>query len=320
MPQTSLPDFLSEETDATGVLRTFSGLKKTGGESAGIQVDIFLNWPIRTKHDAKQLEKLISAAPAMYDDRDSRDDDDPAKADYVVSRKFKDHTCHVTLTLAQDGEGSGPIILSDQGGQLLHVKFKTSKKAAHLEAKIRLFGLTSAQVGDLARGLSEHVGMLVSADQQSLFGDNNVIDLEERKSRIVPKIGQFVAGVHDDGGEFAGQITMVSDDEEADYLFEVKDIGCPTIEVTLAEIKTSITVVPPRGKTVESMLKSYETKAGKKKTRASVAAIIQALGAIHSLDVEATEAFTLSAQVVTEAAKIDLDGSSDTGQASASVH
>lgn len=301
---TVLLALLAASAEGIGIFKTFGGVKRTGSDDSGIQLDLTFYWPIRTSAEAKELDPVIAGASAMYADRDSRDDDDPAKSDYAVTRKFQDDARHLTLNLIQDGgEGGGRVILSDQGCSVLQTKVTTSKKAASYEVKVRVFGLTPAQVGTLAEGLTSRVGISLVTDQQALFGEGKdgkgkVIAL---RSSITPKIGQLVSGKLSSGTEFAGIVKDIS----TDGLVTVDDFD-GEIEVSTAQITSALSIVPPKGKMMDWVRESYEQKAEKKGTPKTWAAILAALGEVHAQNLTPTETWTVSSSIIDAAAKIKV--------------
>lgn len=300
---TRLLPLLSAESDGVGIFKTFSGVRRTGSDDAGIQLDLVFYWPIRTSSEARELNPLISGASVMYADRDSREDDDPAKFDYSVTRKFQDDARHLTLNLIQDGTDGGRVILSDQTCMVLAAKLATSKKAASFEVKLRVFGLTPKQVGDLAEGLTSHVGIALESDQQKLFGStaqpaSNVVHLAPR---ITPKIGQLVSGKLSSGTEFCG----IAAELNGEGTVLVRDFGTE-IEVSIAQITSALTIVPPKGKTMEWVAESYGKKAAAKGNGVSWAAILSAMGEIHSSELTPSESWTVTSSILDAAAKIEV--------------
>ena len=297
---TKLLPLLAQSAEGTAIFKTFSGVKRTGSDETGIQLDVILYWPIRTSHEAEELNPVIAGASAMYADRDSRDEDDPAKSDYSVTRKFQDDARHLTLNLIQDGgEGGGRVILSDQICSVISATVKTSKKAASYEAKVRLFGLTPKQVGDLAEGLTSHVGISLEMDQASLFGDkkDNVVHL---RTSIAPKLGQIASGRLTSGADFTGIVTEITDDG----VVGIKDLDGSEMEVAANQITSALTVVPPRGKTMEWVEETYQKKAEKKGNVATWAAVVSALGEVHAGNLTPTETWSLTSSILDAAAKI----------------
>lgn len=196
--------------EGTGIFKGFGGVRKAGSDEAGIQMDLVFYWPIRTSSEAKELDAVIPGASAGYADRDSRDDSDPAKSDHVATRKFQDDARHLTLNLVQQGTEGGRVILADQSCSVISASFKTSKKAASYEVKVRVFGLTAKQVGELAEGLTQHVGISLVTDQHALFeGGGKVIRMDEHRKAVAAKVGQLVTGRLASGGEFAGIVREV---------------------------------------------------------------------------------------------------------------
>lgn len=308
---TALLMLMASSAEGIGVLRSFGGLKKVGGESAGIQADLYLTWPIRSASEAGELEKTISGARAAFDDRDSRDDDDPAKWDHVSCRKFKDDSRHLTLALAQEGaDGGGRVLISDQQSQVIQATFKTSRKAASYEIKIRVFGLSAGQIGELANGLQEHCTVSLEADQPGLFDGNNVHSLEEHRAKLLPKVGQIVAGLSVDpddadapGEEFTGIVVKVYT-EEGESLLDLQDAaGEITTGWAASEVVSTLNVIPPKGKEMGEMLDSYRQKAEKKGVVPTIGALISALGEMYTADLTATESWVLSAKVIDLAVK-----------------
>lgn len=298
---------LAANAEGTGIFKGFGGVRKQGSDDAGIQIDLTLYWPIRTSAEAKELDAVIPGASAGYADRDKRDDDDPAKSDHVSTRKFQDDARHVTLNLVQDGKGGGGrVILSDQSCSVVSASFKTSKKAASYEVKIRVFGLTAKQVGDLAEGLTQHVGVHLVADQADLFSGGKVVRMDEHRKAVAAKVGQLVTGKLSAGGEFSGIVKEVVPQEGGPALVTVEDIGPVTMEVRADQLVSALNVVPPKGKTMEWVVSSYQEKAGKKGTRPTWAAIVQALGEVHAQELTPSESWTISASVVDAAAKINV--------------
>lgn len=296
---TKLLALLLATCEGIGIFRTFGGVRRVGSDDNGIQLDLNFYWPIRSSLEAKELDSVISGASAMYADRDSRDDDDPAKSDYAVTRKFQDDARHVTLNLLQDGTEGGRVILSDQSCSVVQAKVTTSKKAASFEVKVRVFGLTAKQVGDLAEGLTQRVGISLETDQAALFKEGgNVVALRQT---IQPKPGQVVTGKLSTGAEFCGRVRTLS----TDGLVEVEDMDDSVIEVSVAQVSSALTVAPPKGKTMEWVVDAYRTKAEKRGTRVSWAALVAALGEIHASDLTPTETWMLSSSVIEAASKID---------------
>lgn len=300
---TRLLPLLLLSAEGIGIFKTFGGVRRTGSDESGIQLDLTFYWPVRSSSEAKELDSVISGASGMYADRDSRDDSDPAKADYAVTRKFADDARHLTLNLIQDGTEGGRVILSDQGCSVVQAKVTTSKKAASYEVKVRVFGLTPKQVGQLAEGLTSHVGITLVTDQQVLFGaekgkgDGKVVQL---RTSIRPKVGQLVSGKLSGGEEFAGICESVFDDG----MVNVMDFGV-LHQISIAQVSSTLTVVPPKGKTMEWVEESYRTKAEKKGTRVSWSAILSALGEVHAQNLQPTESWTVSSSILDAAAKID---------------
>jgi len=323
---------LAADAEGTGIFKGFGGVRKQGSDDAGIQVDLTLYWPIRTSAEAKELDAVIPGASAGYADRDKRDDDDPAKSDHVSTRKFQDDSRHVTLNLVQDGgKGGGRVILSDQSCSVISASFKTSKKAASYEVKVRVFGLTAKQVGDIAEGLTQHVGIHLVADQADLFSGKGgkVVRIDEHRKAVAAKVGQLVTGKLSAGGEFSGIVKeIVPQAEGGPALLTVEDIGPVTMEVRADQIISALSVVHPKGKTMEWVVTSYQEKAGKKGTRQTWAAIVQALGEVHAQELTPSESWTISAAVVEAASKINVkaaeteeeEDETETPEGEAAVH
>lgn len=300
---------LAADIEGVGIFKGFGGVRKQGSDDAGIQVDLTLYWPIRTSAEAKELDAVIPGASAGYADRDKRDDDDPAKSDHVSTRKFQDDSRHVTLNLVQDGgKGGGRVILSDQSCSVISASFKTSKKAASYEVKVRVYGLTAKQVGEIAEGLTQHVGVHLVADQASLFDGKagKVVRIDEHRKAVAAKVGQLVTGKLSAGGEFSGIVKEVTPQEGGPSLLTVEDIGPVTMEVRADQIVSALNVVPPKGKTMEWVVSAYQEKATKKGTRQTWAAIVQALGEVHAQELTPSESWTISAAVVEAASKINV--------------
>lgn len=306
---TTLLLLLAATAEGTGVFKSFGGVRKAGSDDAGIQLDLTLYWPIRTSAEAKELEPVIIGASAMYADRDKRDDDDPAKSEHVTVRKFQDDSRHLTLNLVQEGTGGGKVILSDQSCSVIKAEFKTSKKAASYEVKIRVYGLTSKQVGELAEGLTKAVGISLVTDQQALFddgGDAKVTRLDKHRKAIAPKLGQLVTGRSAAGQEFAGLVTEVVAIDGGGSNLVVKDVDGTVIEVGSPQVVSALTVVPPKGKTMETVIEGYVEKANKRGTRPTWGAIVQALGEVHAKELTPSESWTISASVAEAASKINV--------------
>lgn len=299
---------LSSNCEGTAIFKGFGGVRKQGSDDAGIQTDVTLYWPIRTSSEARELDATIPGASAAYADRDSRDDDDPAKSEHVSTRKFQDDARHVTLNLAPEGSGGGgAVILSDQSCSVISASFKTSKKAASYEVKVRVYGLTSKQVGELAEGLTQRVGVSLVADQADLFSASSagkVTRLDDHRKNVAPKIGQLVTGKLSSGVEFVG-IVQSAESVEGTNLLTIEDVGS-IVEVRSEQVASALNVVPPKGKTMEWVVSTYQDKAAKKGTRATWAAIIQALGEIHANELTPSESWTVSASVIDAAAKINV--------------
>lgn len=298
---TKLLPLLAPSAEGVAIFKTFTGVKRTGSDETGIQLDVVLYWPIRTSSEAEELNPVIAGASAMYADRDKRDDDDPAKSDYSVTRKFQDDARHVTLNLVQDGgEGGGRVILSDQGCSVVSATVKTSKKAASYEVKVRVFGLTAKQVGELAEGLTSHVGVSLENDQTTLFGGDKGGKVVPLRASVAPKVGQIASGLLTSGEGFSGVVTEVADDG----VVTVKDLDGSEIEVAASQVTSALTVVPPRGKTMDWVEETYRAKAEKKGNRPTWASVVVALGEVHAGNLTPTESWTLTSSLLDAAAKI----------------
>jgi len=300
------------ESEGVAILRTFSGVRKTGSEAAGVQLDLFMYWPIRTAGEARDLESMIPGAGAAYADRDSRDDDDPVLVDSNSKSKYQDDSRHLTLTIATDGQsGGGRVVLSGVPCQVIHAQFKTSKRAASFEVKARVFGLTPDHVGGLTRALQEHVGVTMAKDQQSLLGAT-VTEINAHRATPLPRVGQFAIG-RDEARKMrvSGIVEAIESDENGRRV-RLRGLGGDTVAESstftlgLTEIQSSINVVPNKGQTVEKMLDGYIKKAKKFDTTPSIAAVIQALGEIHVGNPTPGESWLLSSAVTNRAAKIDV--------------
>ncbi len=291
--------------EGVGIFKSFGGVRKAGSDDAGIQIDLTLYWPIRTSAEAKELDSVIPGASAGYADRDKRDDDDPAKSDHVSTRKFQDDARHVTLNLIQEGTGGGKVILSDQSCSVVSASFKTSKKAASYEVKVRVFGLTAKQVGEVAEGLTSHVGITLTSDQTNLFAGGKVVRMDEHRKAVAAKVGQIATGKLTAGGEFCGMVKEVNVKDGVSFV-TVEDLDSTTMEVRGDQIVSALNVVPPKGKTMEWVVTSYTEKATKKGTRPTWGAIVRALGEVHAQELTPSESWTVSASVVDAASKITV--------------
>lgn len=296
----AFPDLLAPKTEATGALKTIGGLKRTSADEGGIQADIVFYWPVRSSGEAKELNSLIAGAGAMFADRDSRDDDDPAKTDFSVVRKFQDDARHMTLNLVQEGTEGGRVVINDQSCAVISARMTTSKKAASFEVKVRIHGLTSNQIGALAEGLGGRVGVSLTTDQGSILAPLVTSNVVALRNIIVPKIGQLVAGRLANGEEFCGMV-----EEEKDGGFEIYDLD-EIFHIDASQVTSAINVSPPKGKTMEWVIETYRGKATKKGNPASWGAILVALGEIHAGNLNASDTWVLSASVLGAAAKVDL--------------